>query len=414
MPTAITQAATSPSAGNEAELTALLGDDAPVEEVATDQENAETQVETPETEEHPAEEQQTEEETATETSEEEVTEEAEQEVEEEETELAIDEKDRDYSDAAYQKAADHFARTKKVTLDPNDPTHRALLKELIDRGEAIKAMKSKAAVEEKPATEEAAGKTETEAPQPQVRQKPTPEQVKQFLTNAETVAKQRLIPEVALNNATKFIKALYAPNLRNGDEIPDPTQEDANALQGVFHEMFLQAMEDILPDLQGSTRNYLSSDPVFGAVERQAVSANALEVMDGMKDAAKKPLYPDLEEMVDSGSLRKALNDNPQISSMVAGNGRDPVANQVLRLQTAYKIARGESVNISVSTVTKAVDTGKKQAEQRAKKLAAGRVGSGTPRGLGKGPSQAQQFVSDLTGGTGSRFSAAIAAQRKR
>lgn len=429
----ITKEATSPTVGNAEDLDKILGGEEATAEQETEtqeQEDAENSGEETEgaEQETQGEEEATEEEaeeTATE-EEGESTEEAEEEAEQEETDLSIDESDRDYSDAAYKKAADHYARTKKIELNPEDPAHRALLKEIMDRGEALKRQRTEKeeADAAKKATEEAAPKAEEQP----TRKPPTAEEIKAFTDNARTVAKSRIVPEVAMHVASELVPALSMliwPQMFNDDGslteqakeqefgLPKITQARATRLAEVLSAFSWMQLEDQLPAILAQNRQSLSGDPVFGQVEQHTINAQAFEQMDGMKDKTTgKKLYPDIEQMVESGTLRKVLTDNPEISKLKAGDGRDRVANQLLRYQTAYKIARGESVNLQ--TVSTAVNTGKKQAETRAKKIASGRVSSGKPSGgFSKGPSQVQQVVSDITGGSGSKFSAAVAAAKK-
>jgi hypothetical protein len=284
----------------------------------------------------------------------------------------------------------------------------------MDRGEAIKSFKAqKEADAARKATEEAAPKAEEQSQQPPT--KPTPEQIQAFTQNTAAYAKSRIVPEVAKYAAGRVATALAKTLWPDEDvKMPDITQDRANDLTAALSELFYMQLEDALPAILGHSRMSMSADPVFGRVEQDTIRAQAFEQMDGMKDTAGKTLFPDLEEMVDNGTLRKVVAENPEISKMRAGNGSDPVANEKLRLQTAYRIARGERVNLSVQTVTTAVETGKKQAESRAKKIASGRVSSGAPKGgFSKGQSQGQQMISDIVSGTGSKFSAALKNSRR-
>jgi hypothetical protein len=110
--------------------------------------------------------------------------------------------------------------------------------------------------------------------------------------------------------------------------------------------------------------------------------------------------------MAESGALRRAIQENPWIKNITVG--RDPVANEAARIEAAYKIARGEQVN--PETVQRAVETGKKQEADRARKIAAGRATPGKPKGeIGKVTPKDQQIVSELVSAGGSKFSAALA-----
>lgn len=390
----------------EADLNALLGGGEVESSTATEVE-AEEPAEEQETPSESSSEESTEEAETEEATEEEAEseseEQAEEEAEEEESELSITEKDRDYSEAAYKKAAAHYAKTFKVPLDSinlNDPLTRGLLKEVLDRGEALKRQATREEPETKETEEGTEGKAEGAEQAPQ---KPTPQQIQAFIKNAHEVAKSRIIPEVSMAVATQFTKALWA------DEAPQLNQEQADGITTALSQAFWMQLEDALPAIYGAMRNGLGNDAVFGRVETMAVREAAFEHMDGLTDKATgKPLYPNLEQMVDNGAIQRAMKANPWIKNIVAGKGGSKVANYAAQIDAAYKIARGEQVN--PETVNRAVETGKKQATERAKKIASGRVAPGKTKGeIGKGPSAGQQLITDIVSGGGNKFSAALA-----
>ena len=390
-------------AADEATLDALLGgqSDSGSSADATQTEESAAETEAPETETDSGEESQVEEtsDRGGDSEEESEAEGAEEEAEEEESDLSITESDRDYSESAYKKAADHYARTKKIELNPNDPAHRALLKEIMDRGEALKRQKVAEEAEEAEADEADATKTETQI-QPT---KPSPEQIQSFIANAATVAKKRIIPEVAMHVATSLTKALWA------DEAPELSQEQANGITEALSQMFWMQLEDALPAIHGATREFLGTDPVFGHVEQITLRERAFDRLEAVVDKTTgKPKYPELERMAMSGALKRAMKANPFIQNIVSGDGRDRVANEAARIDAAYKIARGEQVNPDV--VRRAVETGKKNEVDRNKKIAAGRTTPGKTKGeIGRQVPAGQKLVGDITSGSGSKFSAAIA-----
>jgi len=398
--TATSQETAVPS--SESELNALLGGAGPesssAEATQTEESAAETETDTPETGSEEAGEEAGKEEAPEEEAE---AEEAEEEAAEEESEFSIDENDRDYSEAAYKKAADHYSKTYKVQLDPNDPAHHALLKEVIDRGEALKRQQAERAEAEAKGDDEKPEEKVEAAAQPT---KPTPEQIQAFIKNAGEVAKARVVPEVSMHVATTFVKALW------GDEAPEKlSQQQADGITTALSQAFWMQLEDALPAIYNSMRGALGNDPVIGRVETMAIREAAFEHLDGLTDKATgKQLYPNLEQMVESGAIQRAMQSNAWIKNVVAGNGRDRVANYAAQVEAAYKIARGEQVN--PETVQKAVQTGKKQEAERAKKIAAGRTTPGKTKGeIGKGPSPGQQTVNEIVSGGGSKFSHALA-----
>jgi hypothetical protein len=396
-PTTATSELTGTNADDNAAINALLSGESGEAAAASESEQdtgtttEERETETAESEEQP-----------TETAEavEETEEVAEAEEAEEESELSIEESDRDYSDAAYKKAADHYSKTKGVQLNPDDPAHRALLKEVMDRGETLKrnraeleAAKSKTAEEAK-ATEEVATTTEPV--------KLTPEQLQANIDIFENVAKARIVPQVALHVASRFVRALWP-----GEKI-EMTQEQANDFTSALHSFFLMAIEDISPQINGMVNQNLATDPVWGPARDEAIEARAFEHLDKTKGAE---WFASMETLVDNGTLKKVIADNPQIFKNMRVD-KDPVLNHAAKLELAYKIARGDQ---TVQQVMRAVETGKKQATDNAKKIASGRVVAGTPKsGFNKSPSGAQDLVNSITQGGGSRFSQAVKTQLRK
>jgi len=131
--------------GTEAELDALLGGEgndggssAATEEVEAGEPQTETETEEAETGDESGEEgESTEADPGEESEEETETEEGAEDEGDEESELTFDENDRDYSDAAYEKAAKVYSKNLKVQFDPKDPKDRAVLREMMQRKEAF-------------------------------------------------------------------------------------------------------------------------------------------------------------------------------------------------------------------------------------------------------------------------------------
>lgn len=394
-----TTALTGTSAEDQAAINELLGTDAAETEKTTTetehQPGTHTEVEKPapakESEEAPAE---TEEATEEEAETEEATEEAE---EEESEELSIEDGDRDYSQAAYEKAAKHYSKTLGVQLNPDDPAHRALLKENMDRGEALKQLTAKQEAD-KAKPEEVKAVEETK---PAEVRAATPEQIEEGLKTIYDLAKQRNVPQVATANASRLVKALW-PN-----EDIKLSQEQANDINSTLHGMFLQALDDALPFLFQGVNNNMAADPVWGPARSEAVDARAFEHLDKTKGAE---WYASMETLVDNGTIKKVIAENPQIFKNIrAGDGKDPVLNRAAQLEAAFKIARGDQ---TIQQVTRAVETGKKKATDLAKKIAAGRVSAGTPKsGFNTGKSEGGELVRNITQGGGSKFSAAVKSQ---
>lgn len=308
---------------------------------------------------------------------------------EEESELTIAESDRDYSQAAYAKAAKHYSKTHGVQLNPEDPTHRVLLKEIMDRGRALDEQRAAREAEEAK-TKPDEGKEEAKTAQPA---KLTPEQIKAGIESVQQIAKSRVVPEIAMHVTNRFVKALWP-----GQEV-EVSQEQANDFTSALHEFFLMALDDAAPALSGMVNNNLAQDPTWGAVRTEAIRANAFEHLDSLKDSSGNQLYPDMEQMAAAGTLKAVVQANPWIQNVIAGNGKDPVKNYAEQMKAAYKIARGER---TVEQVKSAVQTGKKQATETAKKVAASRVAPGTPRGGFSQPAGPEGIIGQVTQGEGS------------
>lgn len=388
------ETATSQVEANEsesAELDSLLGGDGTTDgkaaAVETEEPAEETETEVPETDGATA--------TGDESADE--AEESTEATEEEPSELSLEESDRDYSEAAYKKAAEHYSKTFKVQLNPEDPAHRALLKEAMDRGEALRASKA----ENEKLKTAAESEEEEAAPAKEATQDPAARTalIKTAITELQTFAKTRVVPEVAKHLSDRLGKALW------GDEFKEFTQEQANGISEVFTEMLYHGLNDALPFLLNKTMGALDANPIMTRMTSMAVREGAFEHLDSLKDATGKALYPDLERMVDRGDIQRALKANPWIAESDFKE-KDPIKREAKRIEAAYKIARGEAID--PATVGKAVQTGKKQAQDAAKAKAAARVAPGKTKGpLGQQPSDGEELVSKITSGDGhgSRFS---------
>lgn len=328
---------------------------------------------------------------------------AEEEADEAETE-SFDENDDDYSEAKYKQAAEHYSKTKKIQLNPEDPTHRVLLKELMDRGRDFKSLKEQR--EQEAAAKTDKGKTADEAAAPAAKTPPTEEQIQGFLTNVEKFASEGVIPQVSMRIATnvadKFLAAVYPVSEYKPGSVK-LTQEKADGLTKALRAAFYAELEQASPLIAGLSLQTVSQDPLINRVVSNEVKSQALENLIEPKDG--KQLYPDLEKMVDGGQLRKVMTANPWIAQIKAGNGKDLVKNYEAQVGAAYKIARGES---TADQVRQAVQTGKNQAKTHANKVAASRVAAGKSKG-----GFVKEKVSDvdrIVSGSGSKFGAAVAA----
>lgn len=304
--------------------------------------------------------------------------------EEESDELSIADTDRDYSQAAYERAAKVFSKNLATPFDPNDPKDRRALKEIMDRGEALKA--AKAAAESTETEEETVDEKQPEQVDPRAAK--TPEDIRANIETVQQFAKSKVVPQVALHVANRFVKSLW-PN-----EKTPMNQEQANEFTAAVMEMMVFGLQEMMPSISGQTLAQLGADPVYNRVTGMAVREAALESLDTQRDASGNLKFPDLERMVDRGDIQRAIKANDWIMK-VDFNERDPIKREAKRIEAAYKLARGEQV--SPATVGKAVQTGKKQAEAAAKARGAARTAPGKSKGeLDSGPSAGDKFVNEL------------------
>lgn len=321
--------------------------------------------------------------------------------EEESEELSITESDREFSDDFYARAAAKFSKNLKVQYDPNDPKDRATLRELVSRGEDFKALKAA----QTQADDEKAKGEEKQPEQVAERRTHTPQEIQANIKNVQEFVKPRVVPEVALHVANRFVKALW-PNEKA--EIP---QEQAMEITAALMEFGVFALQDMQPMIQQQTLAELQAHPVYGRMASSAVNEGALEALDTQKDASGNPKYPDLVAMAERGEIAKAFQANPWIKESNFGE-RDPIKAQAKRIETAYKLARGEKIN--PAAMSRAVATGKKSVVDASKRAAAARVAPGKSKGeLAGGQSAGEKLVSELTSNSGGAFSRAIAASKK-
>lgn len=322
--------------------------------------------------------------------------------EEESEELSITESDREFSDDFYARAAAKFSKNLKVQYDPNDPKDRATLRELVSRGEDFKALKAAQAQAD---DEKAKGEEKQPERTADTRQVHTPEQIKANIKVVQEWAQSRIEPQVASHIASRFMKAFWPK------ENIQLTQEQANEITTAFTEMGMFLIQDMHPLLQEKTIEGLQAHPVYGRMASSAVNEGALEALDTQKDASGNPKYPDLVAMAERGEIAKAFQANPWIKESNFGE-RDPIKAQAKRIETAYKLARGEKIN--PAAMSRAVATGKKSVVDASKRAAAARVAPGKSKGeLAGGQSAGEKLVSELTSNSGGAFSRAIAASKK-
>jgi len=317
----------------------------------------------------------------------------------EESDLFPQEGETDYSDAVYARFADHLKRTKGFEFDLKNPKDRFALKEIIDRGNALRQQReAQAATEE----EEAERETEEAKPQqaqPQQQSQVSAEQVQQLLQIADQTAQAMLRPEVADAFTEETMKAW---------KIEDPKQR-AVAWTKAMTKFGLLLVNDALQNLfVPKLPEVLNADPVMARVYASAIREEALDRVQAMTEKQTgKPLYSDLEELINSGAIEKAKRENPDIQSAQYQDARTgkplgPIENQMRRIVLLAKLARGERVNPEL--MKQAVQKGKQQVKKAQAVAAASKLAPGESKGAFQTQTPEDRMKDGLFGGGSSEW----------
>ena len=319
-----------------------------------------------------------------------------------ETDFELTEDDSDFSADAYARAAEHYSKRAGKTLDPNDPGDRFLLRELISRGQKIKELQAQP--EEEESEEEEAPPAKAEDAPPAAPAKLTTEQIMQRMAEAEAYAKQSVVPEVSMQFATKLMNAFWP-----GKNIKIE-QAQANAITEVFGTYGAMLIADAMPAIFQAVPNaVINGDPMMGKVREMAMRESALDELFESRDKAGAEVFPGLEKLLDSGEIKRQLN-GPELKEAVYS--RDPYKNLVAKIKVAYKLARGRPVD--TKALTKAAARGRAQERERNVRVAAGKLPPGSSRGSFAAPGTAKNFINNLVGGSGSKFSRMLAEHAKK
>jgi len=316
--------------------------------------------------------------------------------------FAVSEADRDFSSAAYARAAAHYEKNYGIKLDPGDEAHRRLLRELIDRGQRIRELQAeREAPEEKP----------VEQPQAAAPAVLTPEQrvaaARQRLSEAREYAKGAVVPEVAMEFAKDFVDALWYG--REGDKKVSAQikQEQATALTQVFTTFGAMLVADAVPSIMASVPQAVSSDPVMSRVRDMAVREQAIDELMA-EEVNGRPAYPNLERLIESGTIKRLMNSAELKEAVFV---KDPYKNLLARVRFAYKLASNQPVD--PAALGKAAARGRAAERERQQRVAAGRTPPGSSAGS-SAPSSANNFMNRLLSmGNGSKFSRALKEGRR-
>lgn len=287
-----------------------------------------------------------------------------------EEDLDVTNLETDFAESAYQRAAAHWEK-RGVTLDPQDPGQRALLKELMERGQKIAELNAKTL--EPPAAD-------TAAPAVTQAEKTPQEMFQASLEGARNYSKERYSPEAAKALMVPVAKAIanffwgkegaakFNFDERGGDDLREFTE----ALDTAMTMKVVDAMPSILAGIPGQVSKAF---PMFEKVISMAERESVVEELVGAKDAKGAVAYPGMDKLIEKGTIKRLMN-GPDLKDAVFH--KDPYKNTVAKAKAAYMMARGENPNPTV--LAKAVRTGREQAAARSQRVAAGKLPPGSSK----------------------------------
>ena len=323
-------------------------------------------------------------------------------------ESALGEQDTDFSTDAYARAAAHYSKRAGKTLDPNDPGDRWILREMMLRGQKIKAMNA----EEETPEEETPAQPKAEETAPAAPAKPTVEQIKARVAEAKQYAKSQVVPEVAMDFTSSVMKPMVEaiwPGKGYGEKL-QITPEIAGAFTEAMTAFGAMAIADALPAIIGAVpQAVVNGDPMMARVRDMAVRESAIDEILDARSKAGGPAYPDFEKLVESGEIKRQMASDELKNAVF--DSKDPYKNLVAKLKFAYRLAKNQPVD--VGALEKAGERGRQQAQERARRVAAGRLPPGSSRS-GPGAPGGSKLLNDIVGGGGSRFSRLLAGNKNR
>lgn len=314
----------------------------------------------------------------------------------------------DYSERAYAKAAEHWAK-RGVTLDPAKEGDRALIKDWLDRGRDARDAR---------AAQEATQETDEETPAEETPAAPaarTPEQVRaqtlQTWKESQQYAKDTYDPEISKESLMPFISAVADIFWDGKGEAiaARMTTERIAALSNAIRPAIAMELAAALPSIYQGVPGMLQHDPVFGSVHEFALKERVIDELSTAVGQNNQPLYPNLERLLESDAIKKALN-GPELKNVVLD--RDPYKNLIARTKLAYKIANNERVD--VKAVERAAKRGREQEQERQRRVASGKTPPGrSTSGSAGGLPGSSNFMQRMVGNTGSKFSKLLRDQGK-
>lgn len=293
----------------------------------------------------------------------------------------------DFNEDAYSKAAKHWSKQFGREFDPSAPADRAILRELMARGQKISQLQSAPA---EPEAEEASEEAAAEETQPQVD---APEQVQKFMDGVNKLAKELIRDEVTLPWVKGFVGSLFGEKVASN---LSPEQSKAFAQQAIAGQMLI--LNDVLPRILES---YLpkwadNSFPLLKDMHSTQIEQRALADLGKERDKSGRPLFAEIQKFKDSGALAKVLDAYPWLANGTfkdsKGRPLSALENRKYILGAAYKIARGESA--SPEALSAIAEKGKQQAARASEVAAASKLTAGESKGAF--PQQGNDLLSQL------------------
>lgn len=272
----------------------------------------------------------------------------------------------DFAESAYAKAAEHYSKQFGKELDPNDQGDRALLRELMERGQRIKELQSKETEEAEPeeSTEEA----------PETEKAPTFKTPEEYITaqieSARTYAKTNVNPLVLKEAIAPMIyamaKVFWGEKAKSfiDSTKPEALMELAQAMDTVMTLKGQEIAGGILPNVGKAVE---SAYPFFSKSQDLAEKEAAVDEILG------DPAYKGFDTLVDSGAINRALASADLKDAVFA---KDPFKNRVAKLKMAFKLARNERVDPKM--LAEASKRGREAERTRQTKVSAGRTPPGS------------------------------------
>lgn len=358
----------------------------------------------------------------------------------------LTEGDRDFTEEAYTKAAQHFAaRGNNVNL--NDPTTRAFLKNFMETQGFIKKLTgeneqlkggAKSAEDdsdvevvqpEAEAPKDAAKPAvEAQPPAEAVYVPPTLEQVEKLEATAGEYARKSVNADWARKKAARLLdlqaKMIWPGKFKDAkysDTVMKDETATAAALEYIqeLSTMAIMQVSDALPGIMQMVPQAMGAyDPTYTRMQREVDMADAYDALAGEQGTDGTPKYPQLDELIDSGAIAAALK-RPEIANAkyrdkATGKPVSRVRAAQARIRAAYRFAASQAAaGVSPAALEEAANGGARAEAERQEKVRSGALPSGTSRGTTQPESSVDKMLKGWQGSQG-KFSRALADSRKK